>query len=186
VKVFWRLLCGQSRAISHLIGKLLYNEISIYRLAASLFDVLSLGEGDLPSQSQRPWILHEKEIWMGGSRSRLNCPPSPGPDRDVDIETVDQCTLPFMPGPYPFVSAGAVDLLQELSYSSCLRVTQEDSRVLDGRPLTDVFGIVISTVLGLREPVKWREDGCPRPTITLWSTLIKALAHACSEALLIM
>jgi hypothetical protein len=89
-------------------------------------------------------------------------------------------------GPYPFISARAVDLLQELSYGSCLRVTQEDSRVLHGRPLMDVFDIVISTVLELRELVKWRDDGYRRPTVPLWSTLIKALSHACSDALLIM
>jgi hypothetical protein len=88
--------------------------------------------------------------------------------------------------PYPFVSAGAVDLLQELSYSSCLRVTQEDNRVLHGRPLMDVFDIVISTVSDIRELVKWRDDGCPRPTVPLWSSLIRALGYACSDTMSIM
>jgi hypothetical protein len=54
-------------------------------------------------------------------------------------------------GPYPSISARTVDLLKELSDSSCLRVTQEDTRVLHGRPLMDVFNIVVSTVLALRE-----------------------------------
>jgi hypothetical protein len=89
-------------------------------------------------------------------------------------------------GPYPSISARAVDLLQELSHSSYLRATQGDSRVSHGRPLMDVFDIVVSTVLELRELVKWRDDGCPRPTVPLWSTLIKALGHTCSNTLLIM
>jgi hypothetical protein len=89
-------------------------------------------------------------------------------------------------GLYPSISPRTVDLLKELSDSSCLRVTQEDTRVLHGRPLMDVFDIVVSTVLALRELVKWRHDGCPRPTVPLWSTLIKALGHACSDTLLIM
>jgi hypothetical protein len=87
-------------------------------------------------------------------------------------------------GPYPSVSARAADLLQELSSSS--RVTQGDSHVLHGRPLTDVFGIVTSTVLELRELARWNLDGYQRPTVPIWATLIKALGYTCLDTILIM
>lgn len=92
-------------------------------------------------------------------------------------------------GPYPSsVSTRAASLLHELSESPFLQVTREDhlQSPSNASPLADVFDIVLSTVSELRELVKCKEHGCQRPTVPLWSTLIKVMGHACSQGVSIM
>ena len=86
---------------------------------------------------------------------------------------------------HPSVSSRASGLLKELSSSSFLRVTTEYDQVSDRNLLADVVDIVLSTVADLRELVKCNAYG-PRPTVPLWSTLIKALGHACSDDISIL
>ena len=87
----------------------------------------------------------------------------------------------FVTGPYPFVSARASSLFNELSSSPLLRVTREDIPTSDEKPLKEVFDITLSTVIDLRELAKCEHSGGPRPTVPLWSSLMKALGYACLE-----
>jgi hypothetical protein len=85
-------------------------------------------------------------------------------------------------GPYPSVSARTSGLLHEIRSSILLRtVTQDDSNPCHSRPLTDVFDIVLSSVSELRDLIQQNDFGCPRPTVPLWSSLIRVLGRACSE-----
>jgi hypothetical protein len=84
--------------------------------------------------------------------------------------------------PHPVVPGRASSILQELHCGSF----RNDSQVSEETRLKGVFDIVLSTVTELRELVKWNEDGYLRPAVPLWSTLIKAIGHACSDEISIL
>jgi len=73
-----------------------------------------------------------------------------------------------------------------LSSSPLLRVTREDILTLKEKPLADVFDIILSTVIDLRELAKCEPYRGPRSTIPLWSSLMKALGYACSDVISIV
>ena len=109
----------------------------------------------------------------------------------LPVKTIAQALERSLPsyvatGPYPFVSARATSLLNELSSSPLLRVTREDILTLKEKPLADVFDIILSTVIDLRELAKCEPYRGPRSTIPLWSSLMKALGYACSNAISIV
>jgi hypothetical protein len=85
--------------------------------------------------------------------------------------------------PHPVVPGRASSILQELH---CGSFRSNDSQVSEEMRLKGVFDIVLSTVAELRELVKRNEDGYLRPTVPLWSTLIKAIGHACSDEISIL
>jgi hypothetical protein len=84
--------------------------------------------------------------------------------------------------PHPVVP-GRASSMQELH---CGSFRSNDSQVSEEMRLKGVFDIVLSTVAELRELVKRNEDGYLRPTVPLWSTLIKAIGHACSDEISIL
>ena len=85
--------------------------------------------------------------------------------------------------PHPLFPGRASSILQEL-HSGSFRANS--SQVCEETRLKCVFDIVLSTITELRELVKWNEDGYLRPAVPLWSTLIKAIGHACSDEILIL
>ena len=89
-------------------------------------------------------------------------------------------------GPLPYVSAKASSILHELSGNDFGRVAGEDVLNSDENRLNDVFDIVLSTVSELRELAKWNDNGYSCPTVPMWSTVIKAVGHACSDDISIM
>ena len=89
-------------------------------------------------------------------------------------------------GPHPFVSTNASNILRELSCGEFRRVSGENLLNSDEKWLNDVPDIVSPTVAELRELAKWNNNGYPRPTVPIWSTMIKAVGRACSDDISIM
>ncbi|KAL6308118.1 hypothetical protein BKA93DRAFT_892652 [Sparassis latifolia] len=82
-------------------------------------------------------------------------------------------------GPWPFVSPIATHLLDELRQDTPYQKALKPSGQFVSR-VHEVFDLVLSTVAALRELESLEDCGRPRPTVTLWFSLFKAIGMVCS------